>query len=108
MPRFRFPPQRVLDQRARLEQERQRTLAELEIQRLRLERQLQQFAADVQQERLAQRECLTILEKMIKLVAELLRHALIEYGREYFLYVTNALPDGDGRLSFCPQILGGG
>jgi flagellar protein FliJ len=56
MPRFRFPLEAVLQQRERVEQDRQRIVAELEVMRLRLESELRRCASTLHEERSTQRE----------------------------------------------------
>jgi flagellar protein FliJ len=56
--RFRFTLEPVLDQRQRLEDERQRAVAAIELQRLRLEDALRRFSIDMDLQRQSQRELL--------------------------------------------------
>lgn len=58
MPRFTFPLQAVLEQRVRIEQDRQRIVAELELLRLKFEQQIRSCQRQIEAEQLGQREAL--------------------------------------------------
>lgn len=60
MARFRFELEAVLDHRERIEQQKQRSVAELETQRLRLERTIREYQRAIADERLQQRDLLRL------------------------------------------------
>ena len=58
MPRFRFNLEVLLEQRERIEQQKQRAVAELELQRLRIEETIRMHQQRITHERLQQRSLL--------------------------------------------------